>query len=89
MGKMPSSPGNGKSLLLLLALPWALGPHPLPEDLGGGGSLQILKGVTPRKSSAQSANSWKEGSQQGFGPSAEPALGRAGVALPLLPPIPQ
>lgn len=36
-GKMPSSPGNGKRLLLLLALPWSLGPHPLPEDLGGGG----------------------------------------------------
>lgn len=31
---MPSSPGNGKRLLLLLALPWALGLHPLPEDLG-------------------------------------------------------
>lgn len=44
---MPSSPGNGRTLLLLLALPWALGPHPLSEDLGGGaGSLQILKGVT-------------------------------------------
>lgn len=35
---MPSSPGNGRRLLLLLALPWALGPLPLPlpEDLGWG-----------------------------------------------------
>lgn len=51
---MPSSPGNGRRLLLLLALPWALGPLPLPEDLGwgveGGVSLQILKGVALRES---------------------------------------
>lgn len=47
---MPPSPGNGRRLLRLLALPWASGPQPLPEDLGGVGSLQILKGVALRKS---------------------------------------
>lgn len=35
-GKMPSSPGNGRRLLLLLALPWALGPPPRCLRAGWG-----------------------------------------------------
>ena len=33
---MPSSPGNGRRLLLLLALPWALGPPPRCLRAGWG-----------------------------------------------------
>lgn len=65
MGKMPSFPGNRRRLLLLLALPWAVGPLPLPD--GGGGVSASEAGGWLRGRAC--ADRWK-GSRQGVGPSA-------------------